>query len=331
MTLDDGPLTLQEMLADLYPASNDARRIAAQSGILLARVNVNSSPISGWGSILEEAARCDRLSTLVDQAAREFPNRALALQRALEVYSTIQERETPNKGGWGRLKAQVNEHLNEIVIGIVVTLISAWILELITNWPLLAKLIAMLEFGMILTTPLLIQAGLSRLSIVPRKGALLALSILFIAGQAAFYSWLPVARAPKLPEAAEPVSDFFEENDRYLHSANYSDLHVKSEDVRIVRTLHILAEVEWRKWERPKESLLRRYSGELYYTVEYVCSDTGEVEVGDPIPVGYQLRPGSGVLGKLVGFVEIPFVLDANNEISEGIREVLKANAAICP
>ena len=75
-------IRLREILARLFPASTDARRIASDSGLNLTRIEFENKPINNWFNILELAQRqAGRVEAILQKALEEFPD-DLALQDA---------------------------------------------------------------------------------------------------------------------------------------------------------------------------------------------------------------------------------------------------------
>ncbi len=198
---------------------------------------------------------------------------ATILRSAPETHSSPADEGLDFRSGLEKTEARVANYLNEIAIGVITGLISAWILELITNWALMSKLKVLFLFGLILITPLLIRAGLARLNISVSKGALVVLSILFIAGEATLFSWISDWPGPRSLDSGVRLTGVFAGDDSaYLHGSSdcktcYTTLRVTKNEVRAVRTLHVLLEVEWEKRGKSPR-LFRRYAGDLYYTVQ---------------------------------------------------------------
>lgn len=73
---------LRTLLSDLYGRPDDARRLAADSGLDLAQIKFDTTLINLWHELLREAHKQGRLEVLVAQAGREYPAQAQALQDA---------------------------------------------------------------------------------------------------------------------------------------------------------------------------------------------------------------------------------------------------------
>jgi len=80
-TLND----LQRVLADLYPAEADARRVSEQAGLTAARIDFSNAAINVWHDVLGQALREERVQALIDIAHQEYPTNS-ALARAIERY-----------------------------------------------------------------------------------------------------------------------------------------------------------------------------------------------------------------------------------------------------
>jgi WD40 repeat protein len=64
-------MPLQDVLAELCYNTSTARLIAAQAGLDVKRIDMNGSPWSFWGAILEEAHHQGRVKQLVERAWRD--------------------------------------------------------------------------------------------------------------------------------------------------------------------------------------------------------------------------------------------------------------------
>src|SRR5215204_1429936 len=75
-------ISLRQILARLYPAERDARRVVADAGLNPAQIAFESKAINNWFAILEEAANhTGKVDAIVDVALRDFPDNE-ELQRA---------------------------------------------------------------------------------------------------------------------------------------------------------------------------------------------------------------------------------------------------------
>jgi hypothetical protein len=69
---------VRRILAELYPRTADARRIATDAGISTARIDFNGDAETTWFHVYTEAGRQDRRDALLAVAAGEYPmNREL--------------------------------------------------------------------------------------------------------------------------------------------------------------------------------------------------------------------------------------------------------------
>lgn len=65
---------LWHVLAHLYPDESSIRRIAAESGVDLSRVPLNSTPKNNWHSVLKEAEKHHQINALLVVVEREYGN-----------------------------------------------------------------------------------------------------------------------------------------------------------------------------------------------------------------------------------------------------------------
>jgi hypothetical protein len=203
-----------------------------------------------------------------------------------------------------------------------------------------AETVAVIEATLIFLTPLLIRHILRKYRIRIEKPYLVLLSALMVVGAAAFFSQTSSPSLPNPPATSEPLPATSEQGDVF---AKYDLKGGKKgtpacvscqQNMWVLRTrslrkeadsqgkLHVLLDVEWRKWE-DKPELNRNYKGSIYYTVDYECKTDQAGDV-DPKLIGYELKPGNTVLSWLIGFVEIPFLLAdgvVNREIARRITE----------
>ncbi|VTR92021.1 serine protease : Probable serine protease OS=Sorangium cellulosum (strain So ce56) GN=sce7119 PE=4 SV=1: Trypsin_2 [Gemmata massiliana] len=64
---------LREVLANLFPETDDAKTVAVDAGIPRAHLALKSKPVNNWQGILEEALRRGVVPRLIDVALREYP------------------------------------------------------------------------------------------------------------------------------------------------------------------------------------------------------------------------------------------------------------------
>ena len=200
-----------------------------------------------------------------------------------------------------------------------------------------AETVAVIEATLIFFTPLLIRHILRKYRIRIEKPFLVLLSALMVVGAAAFFSETAGAGLPNLPPDRPIQRDVFtgydlmgskgcatcfqnlwvRENTRFTKGgADSSDRHPR---------LDMLLEVEWRRWGQ-FPLLERNYQGHIYYTVDYKC-DAGRADVYGSRLIGYSLKPGKIALSWLIGFAEIPFLLDdgmVNGKIESLAQERLR-------
>jgi hypothetical protein len=84
MSWDDALTNLNQVLADLYTDSAQARRVAQMAGIPLFQVSFSSRPIDNWYAILMEAEHQGRVLAVAEVALKEYPAR-MDLVAATEV------------------------------------------------------------------------------------------------------------------------------------------------------------------------------------------------------------------------------------------------------
>src|SRR5262245_39680265 len=75
--------TLLELLAQLYPRTEDAVRIAAEVGVAQQLVDAHGTALDAWTSVLALAGSRGALPAIVAAAHREFPGQTDALAAAL--------------------------------------------------------------------------------------------------------------------------------------------------------------------------------------------------------------------------------------------------------
>lgn len=64
---------LRDLLADLYPTAQDARRVVEEAGLPPARIAFESTAVNTWHSILREAGKRQMVQTIIDVAQRDYP------------------------------------------------------------------------------------------------------------------------------------------------------------------------------------------------------------------------------------------------------------------
>lgn len=65
-------VNLRNVLAALYPDPESIERIAEDSGISRLRIDLDSSPVNNWHSVLSEAKRINALAALLGRVAIEY-------------------------------------------------------------------------------------------------------------------------------------------------------------------------------------------------------------------------------------------------------------------
>ena len=346
MAWNTGLSTLQNELADLYPTSMDARRLATEATLSIAHLDLEDSPINIWYELLTQADQRSKVDALVEIVCGEYPTRCGTLIAALNTYRQDQIESDQDKpripSTSSALGELINTYLPQIVIGVITGLITTWILGVMTNWVLLSKLKVVFEAVSIFLTPLLIREGFARANIAIGQVALIVLSALLIIGEAALFSMFPGRQMSELPTGYPQETGIFANT--YLRGytdcrdkepkclnrlrvARDANVRVETASSAEMDTLHILLDIEWDKWEK-FPTFPRNYRGKIYYTIVYDC-DAAVVE--RPTLAGYSLMPGSILLSWLIGFVEIPFVLENDSTIVKHIHEISVERDLICP
>lgn len=64
----------RQVLVALYPSNTHAQRVASDAGLDLGQIVLSGTSVNVWNSVLDEAARNDRVDALLAIAAREYPN-----------------------------------------------------------------------------------------------------------------------------------------------------------------------------------------------------------------------------------------------------------------
>lgn len=327
--------TLAHELANLYPDNDDARRIAFDADIPESDLNLDGTPINDWHNILVQACKRNKLERLVGvvQRPEEYPEKTDALNQALKEYRA----QNPNCGRLGAWVTFVGDNLLEIIGVLLVAMISSSALDLVTSLGLLSKLAAGLGFLVILLTPFLLRQYLPMINVQLRRGSLWVVAVIVILGEAALFSAMTGAHLTdlnnNLPKPERKYTDIFEQENKYLHNSNFIEIKVlpdEPQQVNVTRDtdaspgpLHVFATVEISK-TLAMPPFPRNYTGQVIYTVDYTCDlRAGNPDLDLPKLKTYWLKPGSMTLSWLIGFVEIPFLMDDDRSISEGIKEVV--------
>lgn len=109
---------LRDVLADLYPETDEARMLLREAEIPTQRIRFSASALTNWWAIIEEARKQGTLPLLVAAAARQYPHHAWLSAAASGVYETA-------RGPEVRWHAQP-----EVIIGDTSTLLPvAWLLD----------------------------------------------------------------------------------------------------------------------------------------------------------------------------------------------------------
>src|SRR5690349_21833047 len=73
MTWNRNLVNLRNVLAGLYWTSEDARRIALETGLNPAFLRFSAKPVNTWTFVLEEAQNQNKLAQLVSRVRVEYP------------------------------------------------------------------------------------------------------------------------------------------------------------------------------------------------------------------------------------------------------------------
>jgi hypothetical protein len=197
-----------------------------------------------------------------------------------------------------------------------------------------------IEMTLILLTPALIQQGLRRqLKMKVTPSTLFLLSAAFILCEAAFFSQLTGGRVPEFPPVPPDVTserdifkgkDLLRTNQQHLWVLQNSRVYVgkgENSDATTLHELHLLLTVEWQRWEKFPQ-FPRNYKGQIYYRIVYQCQGD-EFAHSMTVLVGSSLKPGRIVLSWLIGFVEIPFLLD-DIVVREKIERMVRKELSLC-
>ncbi len=220
--------------------------------------------------------------------------------------------------------------IKQVFIGVVVAIITTKITAVVTNLALLQKLALAFQFTFLALIPFLLPKIFPKINISANRLKLVIFSTVLILGFSALFSMLPGGSIPNPPKSATRIHKVFVDDYVDLRSSDFNELRVTKDIVLTVRETHVLLDVEWDKQERVP-FLQRNYKGQLYYKVRYRCGDSKKPQLkGHPELLGYQLKPGRIVLSWLIGFIEIPFVLDTDKTVPETIQEALQGNSELC-
>jgi Effector-associated domain 1 len=104
-------LFLNEVLADLYPSVEEARRVVVRAGLRPAFVRFDAAAIINWFNILEDAARRGRTENVIDAALCDFPDHPLLLSAKRQ-----ESLSSPSKAGSITQNVNVTGSGNEVLV-----------------------------------------------------------------------------------------------------------------------------------------------------------------------------------------------------------------------
>ncbi|MEZ4864832.1 MAG: hypothetical protein R3C14_26200 [Caldilineaceae bacterium] len=324
--------TLATELADLYPENDDIRRIAYDAGIPDRAVNLDNAPITDWHNLLVEACRRNKLNNLIGVIQNEYPAKASALNQGLVDFQA----QNPVCGRLGALTAFVGDHLIQIIGGLLVAVVSTNALDYVTDWGLLSKLAAGLGMMVIILTPFLLGEYLPMVNLRLRRRSLWGVAALVILCEAALFSSMTGAHLTnlyeQLPAPERKYRNIFTEENKYLHDSSFIEVKVlpdKPQQINVIRDtdaspgpLHVFVTVEISK-TLAMPPFPRNYTGQFIYAIHYTCTEDGNPEIDIPKLKAHWLKPGSMTLSWLIGFMEIPFLMDDDTTIASKIGQVI--------
>lgn len=95
-----GLTTLCDVLADLYPFRDDARRIAVTAGLRAAQIRFDDSALNTWFSVLHNAQLNDSVASVIGVALREYPKHELLRLAARGELSGVKGPEVDRDVEW---------------------------------------------------------------------------------------------------------------------------------------------------------------------------------------------------------------------------------------
>lgn len=346
MPWNNGLTQLQYELSDLYFQEDNIRRVAVQAGIPAAVLDIDAAALTAWYNVLREAVNREKVTAIVDIAKEEFPVRQTVLTRALAQHES-------GVGAWEAALAEFNRllatYFKEVIAGVIVAVVTTWVMTGIGEFFLQREFMILLLFLIILLTPFLLRAGLTRLRIPIRRVTILLLSILLMAGEAALFAEVVGGREPQLVQGISVDASYFTTPaGRYLKgkagcielSKEYctNQVKVKGEagdaQLRVRRsdwkapTLYLFLNLEWTAREA-MPGFRRYFEGTMLFKTQYRC------EGGKPLLKNLEIvqstfAPSRGVLAWLIGFIQIPYLRDGDSTILSEVEQTLIHQIPLC-
>jgi len=344
MPWNDGLTQLQYELSDLYFREENIRVIAVQAGIPAAVLDIDGAALTAWYNVLREAANRQKVAAIVDIAKSDFPPRLAVLTRALAQHENGVGAGAAALAEFNRLLAT---YFKQIIAGIIVAVVTAWIMASVGKFFVRREFVILLLATIILLTPFLLRAGLIRLRITMQRLSLVLLSIFLMAGEAALFSEIVGGRTPTLVagrtiDASAFLGHYLRGEQGCLMAAQtdlcYTQVKVKGQatdaQLRIQTSdwespyLFLYLNVEWRVREE-WPGLQRYFTGTMLFTSQYKC------EADRPVLRELSLKaasftPAQRLLSWLVGFIQIPYLRDADSTILNKVEDILVTQVNLC-
>ncbi len=208
------------------------------------------------------------------------------------------------------------------------------------------EFVILLLFTVILLTPFLLRAGLTRLRIPMQTVSLVLISCLLMGGEAALFSEIIGGSEPELVEgnpldASMLLGQYLRGSKGCLELAKKhcnTQVEVKGEtfdaQIRVQKSdwetphLFVYLNVKWAAREE-LPGLQRYFAGTMLFTAQYRC------EAGTPILRKLKLKdtffaPSSRVLSWLTGFIQIPYLRDEDSTILSKVENILVTQVKLC-
>lgn len=103
-------MALSAVLAEIYSDAESIRRVAAEAGIDVARVNWNQTPINVWTRVIQEAQQNERMPALAAVAMREYPTYVPLHLAFAELVPAAVAAPDPIPVRVGRIEQRVDNH-----------------------------------------------------------------------------------------------------------------------------------------------------------------------------------------------------------------------------
>lgn len=350
MLWDDGLTDLQYELADLYFHDDRIRSVAVEAGIPSKVLDLDGAPISDWHVILREAVNRDKVDDLVAIAVAEYPSKAAVLQAALDKH-------TQGVGAFSSVLADFNraisENLRQVLIGLAVAIMTSWVLSNVGGRFWQREFVILLQFAVLLFTPFFLRAVVTRLRIPIGMIPLIGLSLLLILAEAALFS--EIASNSQLDSVVDEtrraitLDALTVTTVKVLEHAAFTDnptlKNTKTNTVtiqeggaaaqitqeRLAPQIYAQVPIEWKAREA-LPGLSRNYTGTILFVYQVSC-ENGEALL-ERIKTNVALSPGSDPRSWLIGFIQIPYLRDLDNDIlvavDQGVHKSLEQQHDIC-